>query len=81
MDGPSLTLTGATTSDNSRRYDGPLVTHQTKQAAEKARLLHGAAIELWDISTLDDAEEMSELARIVAGRILALCPVPDPANH
>jgi hypothetical protein len=52
---------------------GPLVM-QPRRAALLARILCNAAMELWDVSTYDDAAQMWEDARAIASRILAACP-------
>ena len=56
------------------RVQGPLVA-QTEPAARLARVLHHAAMELWDVCVYDDAAQMWEEARAIASRILASCPL------
>jgi hypothetical protein len=43
-----------------------------------AVILNSAAVDLWEISTLQDAGEMWEQARSIASRILAACERPSP---
>ena len=52
---------------------GPLV-RQPAPAARLARILHHAAMELWDACTYTDAAQMWEEARAIASRILAAAP-------
>jgi hypothetical protein len=39
------------------------------------RILHNAAMDLWDVATEEDAAQMWEEARAIASRILAACPL------
>ena len=56
-----------------RHVQGALV-EQTPAAALLSNSIVRAAEELWDAAVCEDAAQMYEEVRIVASRLLALCP-------
>lgn len=74
---PLRRLTGAETPETHHippGYEqGPLIV-QPAPAARVARILHNAAMELWDAAALEDPAWMWEEARAIASRVLASCP-------
>lgn len=56
--------------------EDPHNLNRSAPAVRLALILHAAAVDLWEISTLDDTAEMWEQARAVASRVLAACERP-----
>lgn len=55
----------------------PHSLNRSQPAVRLAIILNAAAVDLWEVSTLEDVAEMWEQARIIATRILAACHRPE----
>ena len=53
--------------------DDPHSLGRSQATIRLALILQGAAAELWEVATLDDAAEMWDQVRAISSRLLAAC--------
>ena len=56
--------------------EDPHGLNRSAPAIRLAHIINAAAVDLWEVSTLEDVAEMWEQARAIASRILAACERP-----